>query len=75
MSNIMDRSYFCSYKTVDSMEKNKNIDAVEEHKDIVKCIAALDKESAIKKFREHIQNNEKRFKEGFFYKLEKSLLL
>jgi GntR family transcriptional regulator, rspAB operon transcriptional repressor len=75
MSNIMDRSYFCSHKTVDSMEKNKNIDAVEEHKDIVKCIAAHDKENAIKKFREHIQNNEKRFKEGFYYKLEKSLLL
>jgi DNA-binding GntR family transcriptional regulator len=75
MSNIMDRSYFCSYKTVDSMKKNKNIDAVEEHKDIVQYIAAHDKENAIKKFREHIQNNETRFKEGFYYKLEKSLLL
>jgi|GEM_PF-1629262 len=75
MNNIMDRSYYCSYKTVDSIDKNKNINAIEEHKKIVKFITKNDKEMAIKKYIEHIENNEARMKEGYYYRLEKSLVI
>ena len=75
MNNIMDRSYSCSYKTVDSVDKNQNINAIEEHKEIVKFIAVHDKEMAMKKYVEHIENNEARIKEGYFSKLEKSLII
>lgn len=76
MNNIMDRSYYCSYKTVDSVDKKKNISAIEEHKEILKYIAAQDKEMAIQKYIEHIDNNEARIKEGYYNsKLEKSLII
>lgn len=73
MNNIMDRSYFCSYNTIRSMEKNKVIDAIEEHKEIVKYIAARDRKLAIKKLTEHIRKNELRIKEGYYYKLTRDL--
>jgi len=73
MNNIMDRSYFCSYNTMDSMEKNKVIDALEEHKEMVKYITTRDKKMAIKKLVEHIKNSELRIKEGYYYKLNRDL--
>lgn len=75
MSNIMDKSYYCSYKTVDSVDKNKNINAIEEHKEIIKYISIHDKEMAITKYKEHIDNNEARIKEGYFNNLEKNLII
>ncbi|MDD3655929.1 MAG: GntR family transcriptional regulator [Atribacterota bacterium] len=75
MNNIMDRSYYCSYKTVDSVDKNKNINAIEEHKEIIKYIVLHDKEMAIRKYIEHMDNNEARIKEGYINRLEKSLLI
>ncbi len=75
MNNIMDKSYYCSYKTIDSVDKNKNINAIEEHKELIKYIALRDKEMAIKKYIEHIDNSEARIKEGYYNKLEKSLLI
>lgn len=74
MSNIMDRSYFCSYNTIYSMEKNKVIDAIEEHKGIVKYIALRDKKMATKKLMEHIKQNELRIKEGYYSKLTRDLV-
>lgn len=75
MNNIMDRSYYCSYKTVDSVDKKKNINAIEEHKEIIKYIAIHDKEMAIPKYMEHINNNEARIKEGYINNLGKSLIM
>ncbi|MBN2395475.1 MAG: GntR family transcriptional regulator [Candidatus Atribacteria bacterium] len=75
MNNIMDRSYYCSYKTMDSIDKNQSINAIEEHKEIVKYIAAHNQEMAMKKYIQHIENNEARIKEGYYNKLEKSLII
>ncbi len=75
MNNIMDRSYSCSYKTIDSINKNQNINAIEEHREIVKYITAHDREMAVKKYIEHIENNEARIKEGYYHKLEKNLIV
>ena len=75
MNNIMDRSYSCSYKTVDSIDKDQHINAIEEHKEIVHSIAIHNKEMAIKNYNKHIHNNEARIKEGYFSKLEHSLII
>lgn len=75
MNNIMDRSYSCSYKTVDSIDKNQHINAIEEHQEIVHSIAIHNKEMAIKSYNRHIENNEARIKEGYFSKLEHSLII
>jgi DNA-binding GntR family transcriptional regulator len=57
------------------VDKNKNINAIEEHKEIIKYIVLHDKEMAIRKYIEHMDNNEARIKEGYINRLEKSLLI
>ena len=71
----MDRTYSCSYKTVDSVDKNQYINEIEEHKEIVHSIALHNKEMAIKNYSRYIENNRERIKEGYFSKLEKSLVI
>jgi len=67
MKNVMDKYYICSYKTLDSINKTENVDAIEEHESIIKYIKQKNKQRAIEELMKHIHNIEERIKKGYYH--------
>jgi len=67
MKNVMDKYYICSYKTLNSVNKTENIDAIEEHESIIKYIKQKNKQRAIEELMKHIHNSEERIKKGYYH--------
>ena len=68
MKNVMDKYFICSYKTLNSMNKNENVDAIEEHESIIKYIKQKNKQKAVKELINHIHNSEERNKKGYYHR-------
>jgi DNA-binding GntR family transcriptional regulator len=66
MKNVMDKYYMCSYKTLSSVNKNENVDAIEEHERIIKYVKQKNKQKAIVELIKHIHNSEERIKQGYY---------
>ena len=69
MNNVMDKYFICSYRTLNSINKKENIDAIEEHESIVKYIKQKNKQKAIVELIRHIHNSEERIKQGYYQRL------
>jgi len=67
MKNVMDKYYICSYKTLNSINKTENVDAIEEHESIIKYIKQKNKQRAIEELMKHIHNSEERIKKGYYH--------
>jgi DNA-binding GntR family transcriptional regulator len=63
----MDKYYMCSCKTINSVNKNENVDAIEEHESIIKYIKQKNKQKAVKELMIHIYNSEERVKKGYYH--------
>ena len=68
MKNVMDKYFICSYKTLNSIVKNENVDAIEEHENIIKYIKQKNKQKAVKELMKHIHNSEERNKKGYYHR-------
>jgi len=68
MKNIMDKYFICSYKTLNSIDKKENVDAIEEHKSIIRYIKQKNKQKAILELTKHIRNSEERIKKGYYHR-------
>jgi DNA-binding GntR family transcriptional regulator len=68
MKNVMDKYYMCSRKTINSVSKNENVGAIEEHDSIIKYIKLKNKQRAIEELVKHIHNSEERIKQGYYHR-------
>jgi len=68
MKNVMDKYYMCSCKTLNSVNKNENVGAIEEHNSIIKYIKLKNKQRAIIELIKHIHNSEERVKKGYYHR-------
>ena len=68
MKNVMDKYFICSYKTLNSINKKGNVDAIEEHESIIKYIKQKNKKKAIVELIKHIRNSEERIKKGYYHR-------
>ena len=68
MKNVMDKFFICSYKTINSINKTGNVDAIEEHESIIKYIKLKNKQRAIVELMKHIHNSEERIKKGYYHR-------
>jgi len=68
MKNVLDRYYICSYKTLNSINKTENVDAIEEHESIIKYVKQKNKQKAIVELMKHIRNSEERIKQGYYHR-------
>ena len=68
MKNVMDKYFICSYKTINSINKTGNVDAIEEHESIIKYIKLKNKQRAIVELMKHIHNSEERIKKGYYHR-------
>lgn len=68
MKNVMEKYFICSYKTFNSINKKGNVDAIEEHKSIIKYIEQKNKRKATVELIKHIRNSEERIKKGYYHR-------
>ena len=68
MKNVLDKYYICSYKTLNSINRKENVDAIEEHESLIKYIKQKNKQKAILELLKHIDNSEKRVKKGYYHR-------